>query len=198
MVGKVFREERSIVKKKSSRKPKLPKKPTTVAEECGEYRASISEHCCEIETYLRKHEPAKEWMQKAVESSPRLNRDMEIHHLFGRTGNKPEQHWFCSLIQISGVCHKYCHDVNKHQVEVASLFSKLARQERYRELSEAGIIPVETNPSRFIINIPAMDEACPQPTLIGRIEGILIPSVSGMIFEKMANQFVRYIRSQQS
>lgn len=118
---------------------------------------------------------------------------MEIHHVFGRIG-PPELHWFCSVIQSSAICHKYNDGVNKHQVEVCCLVSKMHRHKRDMEMQEAGIEKRETDPSRWIWNTAAMDECVlgDGGTLAGRIEGVLLPSVRGTIFETWIPDLLDY------
>lgn len=188
-------------KKKSKSKKKKPKvlyprinnpKPD-VAEECEEYRKEISEFACEAETYLRRHPPADAWIQKQIEANYGMHMRTEVHHLFGR-GVVAERHWFCSLIQLGAITHKYAHDQNSHQVEVCCLFSKLGRHKRYLELSQWGIKPVEPE-SRLVWHPEAMAKASSNDSLAGRIEGILMPcdSVKGTIFYQMCETMLRHL-----
>lgn len=190
--------------KKRSSKPKK-KKPVyprinnpgpkpDVAEECVEYAKEISEYICQAEQYLKKHPPAAEWLRKASESSPGMNMQTEVHHLFGR-GVVAERHWFCSLIQLGKLTHTYAHDVSKFQVEACSLFAKMGHYKRHLELVEVGIRDAETDPSRLLWNTVAMDKACQNISIRGRIEGVLIPSddIKGTIFEKMLRTLLRHM-----
>lgn len=185
------KKSKSKKKKQKVLYPRINNPKPDVAEECLEYRESMSEFYCEAEEYLMRHAPAKEWLQTAFVGNPRIRLQTDVHHMFGR-GLVAERHWFCSLAQLGKITHLYAHSVSKHQVEVCCLFSKLGRHKRYLELSAAGIKPVELE-SRLVWHPEAMAKASCNDSLAGRIEGVLLPcdSVKGTIFEKMCWQIIR-------
>lgn len=168
--------------KKRPSKPRLPKKPSLVAEECAEYRQSVSEYICEVETWMRKDDGTREWIDTALAAS-RMNRVTQVHHIYGRSKH-PESNWFCALVQVFKATHDAGHDRNPNALEVCSLMSKLERHRRYLDLREIGIVPI-ANETQLHWNVDAMSVICGSPTLQGRLEGIILPKLIGTTFEPM-------------
>lgn len=179
------RYSEEFVKKRAS-KPRAPKS-TVVADECAEYRESISEYVCEVEMLFRKDAEAVAWINTAKEAS-RMNARMQIHHIFGRSRN-PESNWFCNLIQVSKACHDAGHDRNPATLEICSLMSKLNRHRRDQDLQIVGLLPLKIEESRLHWHPLAMAKICGCISLAGRIEGILLPKLSGH-YVKMCHELL--------
>lgn len=183
------------MKRKSAKKLKLanPETGSTVAEECAEYRATWSQDICEVRPILEKDPELKQWMETALYASS-LNRQMQIHHLFGRQGG-PELHYHCSIVQVCKAAHNCGDDFSPAAFDIACLAAKWNRHVKYLDLHEAGIQePLAKN--RLYWNVAAMNAAIGGTGLIGRIEGILIPKLieyKREVFIPMAERLVRII-----
>jgi hypothetical protein len=162
----------------------------SVAEECMEYRKQFSEFVCETCEFLRKHPPAREWIE--VRKAAQFTLRTEVHHIF-RRGKAPELGWFCCLVLICPACHGYGHDVNESHLKLCSLMAKIERHKRHEELQLIGLEPAETPPERLHKNVSAWNKVCGSPTLIGRIEALLLPKIDGTVFESMCCDLLKEI-----
>jgi len=185
------------MKKKSTRKPSA--KSTTVADECAAYRANgnFSEYVCEIEPFLKQEPEMRIRLLKSLNSP--MGKVIEVHHIYGRVNKCEESNWHTALVQVFKASHHDCgHDFNPLILEVVSLKAKLDRQWQHEQRQLIGLEPPNTPPNRLHWNLPVLDLLCKKkhsnPTLAGRIEGILIPRLSEFpVFQQMAKEILAKI-----
>ncbi len=157
---------------------------------CQAYRESIAD-VCEVIQMLREESTSLDWTRKQINADPWGSKKCEIHHIWGR-GRTVQKHWFCSLAKLWAVSHGYDR-VSPPALELCSLKAKMLRHEcdiRTDEVFQRD--PDERPESRRHWHYEAMSAACGSPTLAGRIEGILLPKVTGTHWESIAIELLDY------
>lgn len=179
--------------KKKSKRTSIRKDRVKVdhADDCLAYRSSCSEYICEVDSLLKRDPDAKQWIHKATNGG--MCGTFDIHHIWGRSSSVVQNGWFCSLVHANSACHKYGHDVNPNDLEICSIAAKWEKHKRHLELVLIGLEPKEFPLDKRHWHIPSMNIACGNDSLAGRIEAILIPKCSSIIFQKFGYRLLEII-----
>ena len=184
------------MKKSAKRKRTSIRKDRVIvdhADDCMEYRKSWSEYVCEVDSLLKRDPKVKQWIDKATNGG--MCNKFDIHHIWHRSTNVPQTGWFCSLVHVNSACHKYGHDVNPNDLEICSIAAKWERQKRHEQLVLIELEPEVLPPHLQHWNLEAMGIACGNDSLAGRIEAILIPKCSSVVFQRFGYRLLEIIET---